>query len=152
MVESKMVVCYFFICDLACFVWELSFFEFTTVWNICVYSIISLSLQKQAERIKRQKAQTRRGDDAGPQGQPDSLVAVNRFHGSRLASGPSPVPYQQSGSGRGNPQKVARLSSEASTVGAAIVEAENILEDVCFIYIFSTNWFVTDANVNSLLY
>ncbi|PRQ27182.1 putative transcription factor interactor and regulator CCHC(Zn) family [Rosa chinensis] len=85
---------------------------------------------KQAERIKRQKAQARRGDDAEPQVQPDSLVAVNRFHGSRLASGPSPVPFHQSGSGRGNPRKVARLSSEASTVGAAIVEAENILEDV----------------------
>ncbi|XP_050363454.1 5'-3' exoribonuclease 3 isoform X2 [Argentina anserina] len=84
---------------------------------------------KQAERIKRQKAQARRGDDAQPQVQPDSLVAVNRFHGSRLASGPSPVPFQQSGSSRGKPQKVPRLSSEGSTVGAAIVEAENILED-----------------------
>lgn len=100
-----------------------------------IYSIL-FYLQKQAERIKRQKAQTRRGDDAQPQVQPDSLVAVNRFHGSRLASGPSPVPFQQSGSGRGNPQKVTRLSSELSTVGAAIVEAENILEDVCLYIIF----------------
>lgn len=53
--------------------------------------------QRQAERIKRDKAQARRGDDAAPQVQPESLVPVARYHGSRLASGPSPKPYQQSG-------------------------------------------------------
>ncbi|KAM5588063.1 5'-3' exoribonuclease 3 [Rosa sericea] len=76
--------------------------------------------QRQAQRIKRAKMQV-------PQVQPDSLVAVNRFQGSRLASGPSPAPYQQysRSSGRGNPEKVARTSSEVSSVGAAIVEAEN---------------------------
>ncbi|CAM8922561.1 unnamed protein product [Rhodiola kirilowii] len=66
----------------------------------------------------------------GPDVVPDSLVPVGRFSGSRLASGPSPSPFQQSGgSGRGtsHPSKVARLSSGAS-VGAAIVEAENDLE------------------------
>lgn len=76
----------------------------------------------------------RRGDDARPEVQPDSLVAVSRFHGSRLASGHSPSPYQQSGkfNGQANPRKVARLSLEGSTIGAAIVEAENSLEgDVC---------------------
>ncbi|XP_059459559.1 5'-3' exoribonuclease 3 isoform X1 [Corylus avellana] len=54
--------------------------------------------QRQAERIKRDKAQARRGDDVEPQVQPESLVPVARYHGSRLASGPSPTPYQQSGS------------------------------------------------------
>lgn len=90
--------------------------------------------QRQAERIKRGKAQARRGDDAEPQVQPD-LVPVSQFRGSRLASGPVPSPYQQSGSGnkhrdgKGNSleHKVAR-SSSATTVGAAIVEAENGLE------------------------
>ncbi|CAL8099199.1 unnamed protein product [Prunus armeniaca] len=86
--------------------------------------------QRQADRIKREKGQLRRGDDARPEVQPDSLVAVSRFHGSRLASGHSPSPYQQSGkfNGEANPRKVARLSSEGSTIGAAIVEAENSLE------------------------
>ncbi|KAI4316915.1 hypothetical protein L6164_024844 [Bauhinia variegata] len=54
--------------------------------------------QRQAERIKREKAQARRGDDAEPLVRPESLVAVSRFHGSRLASAPSPSPYQKSGS------------------------------------------------------
>ncbi|KAF3446762.1 hypothetical protein FNV43_RR11942 [Rhamnella rubrinervis] len=58
--------------------------------------------QRQAERIKREKVQARRGDDAEPQAQPESLVPVSRFHGSRLASGPTPSPYQQSGSDFGS--------------------------------------------------
>lgn len=97
--------------------------------------------QRQAERIKRDKAQARRGDDAQPQAQPESLVAVSRFHGSRLASAPTPSPFQQSRrsnphvptSARNDnkeaserPSKVARLSG--ATVAAAIVEAENNLE------------------------
>ncbi|XP_048226766.1 5'-3' exoribonuclease 3 isoform X2 [Ricinus communis] len=103
--------------------------------------------QRQSERIKREKAQSRsrRGDDAQPQVQPESLVPVARFHGSRLASAPSPSPFQHSLEaadldvrsahfsaldGKGSSvqaHKVARLSSSAS-VGAAIVEAENSLE------------------------
>ncbi|XVF35976.1 hypothetical protein REPUB_Repub19eG0018500 [Reevesia pubescens] len=88
--------------------------------------------KRQAERIKREKAQARRGDDAEPQVQPDSLVPVARFHGSRLASGPSPAPFQQSmesnGSGSsGWPHKMRCLSSGA-TIGAAIVEAEDSIE------------------------
>ncbi|XP_071693495.1 5'-3' exoribonuclease 3-like [Rutidosis leptorrhynchoides] len=92
--------------------------------------------QRQAERVKRDKAQAKskaiiRGDDAGPQMEPESLVSVGRFQGSRLASGPTPSPYQQ-GKGQGEssrfrPQKVARLSSSGSTIGAAIVEAETSL-------------------------
>ncbi|KAJ1398047.1 Zinc finger, CCHC-type, partial [Sesbania bispinosa] len=95
--------------------------------------------QRQADRIKRQKAQAR-GDDAQPQVQPESLVAISRFHGSRLASAPTPSPFQQSGhydphmstSVKDNrsserPHKVARLTSGA-TVAAAIVEAESSLE------------------------
>ncbi|KAA3453647.1 5'-3' exoribonuclease 3-like isoform X1 [Gossypium australe] len=88
--------------------------------------------QRQAERIKREKAQARRGDDAQPQVQPDSLVPVARFHGSRLASGPTPVPFQQTVESNGNgsssrPHKVRRLSSGAN-IGAAIVEAEDSIE------------------------
>jgi len=96
--------------------------------------------QRQTEKIKRGKAQARRGDDAKPQFQPDSLVAVSQFHGSRLASAPTPSPFQQSRHSNfrssvrkdrkeafERPQKVARLSSGAS-VAAAIVEAENSLE------------------------
>ncbi|KVH96391.1 5'-3' exoribonuclease [Cynara cardunculus var. scolymus] len=57
--------------------------------------------QRQAERIKRDKAQAKsqatRGDDAEPQMEPESLVPVGRFQGSRLASGPSPSPYEPKG-------------------------------------------------------
>ncbi|KAL8229360.1 hypothetical protein R6Q57_014260 [Mikania cordata] len=88
--------------------------------------------QRQAERIKRDKVQAKsqliRGDDAGPQMEPDSLVAVGRFHGSRLASGPSQSPYQSKGDlSHHRHKKVARMSS-GSTIGAAIVEAESNLE------------------------
>ncbi|XP_027331100.1 5'-3' exoribonuclease 3 isoform X2 [Abrus precatorius] len=98
--------------------------------------------QRQAERIKREKAQARRGDDAEPQAQPESLVPVSRFHGSRLASAPTPSPFQQPGNYHSHvsstirkdnkealerPHKISKLSSGA-TVAAAIVEAENSLE------------------------
>lgn len=87
--------------------------------------------QRKAERVKRDKAQAKslaaRGDDADPQAEPDSLVPVSRFQGSRLASGPSPSPYQNSIKTHYRAQKVARLSS-GSSVGAAIVEAESNLE------------------------
>jgi 5'-3' exoribonuclease 2 len=93
------------------------------------------------ESIKRQQSQAR-GDTVGPQVQPESLVAVSKFHGSRLDSAPTPAPFQQSGPTsvrKGNkevferPSKVSKLSSGA-TVAAAIVEAENSLEtDVCFL-------------------
>ncbi|XP_023770012.1 5'-3' exoribonuclease 3 isoform X1 [Lactuca sativa] len=86
--------------------------------------------QRQAERIKREKSQAKsqamRGDDAAPQMEPDSLVPVGRFQGSRLASGPSPSPYQPHSQPR--PQKLARLST-SSSVGAAIVQAESSLEN-----------------------
>ncbi|KAH7656232.1 5'-3' exoribonuclease 2 protein [Dioscorea alata] len=82
--------------------------------------------QRQSERIKRGKTQAKRGDDVDPLVRPDLIVPVARFHGSRLASGPSPSPFQESGSSQRH-RKAARLSSEA-TVGAALVEAENSLE------------------------
>ena len=98
-------------------------------------------MQRQAERIKREKTQARRGDDVQPQHQPESLVAVTQFRGSRLASAPTPSPYQDDGThsqtsdGKGSSvqsRKVPRLSSTAN-IGAAIVEAENCLEiEVCF--------------------
>ncbi|XWS14476.1 hypothetical protein CRYUN_Cryun35bG0012800 [Craigia yunnanensis] len=88
--------------------------------------------QRQAGRIKHEKALARRGDDAESQVQPDSLVPVARFHGSRLASGPSPVPFQQTmesndNGSSGRPHKVRCLSSGA-TIGAAIVKAEDSIE------------------------
>ncbi|KDP25015.1 hypothetical protein JCGZ_23998 [Jatropha curcas] len=90
--------------------------------------------QRQAERIKREKAQARRGDNAEPQFKSESLVPVAQFHGSRLASAPSPSPFQHSlessSGGKGSSDrasKVARMSSSAS-VGVAIVEAGNSLE------------------------
>ena len=92
-------------------------------------------IQRQAGRIKREKSLARRGDDAEPQVQP--LVPVARYQGSRLASGPSPAPFQQTMESNGNgssgqPHKVRHLSSGA-TIGAAIVEAEDSIEtDVCF--------------------
>nr|XP_029117806.1 5'-3' exoribonuclease 3 isoform X3 [Elaeis guineensis] len=89
--------------------------------------------QRQAERIKREKEQAKRGDDVEPQVKPELIVPVARFQGSRLASGALPSPYDQSGSSNSKgtnfrAQKVARISSEGATVGAAIVEAENSLE------------------------
>ncbi|XP_021771557.1 5'-3' exoribonuclease 3-like isoform X1 [Chenopodium quinoa] len=84
--------------------------------------------QRQAERIKRDKANAKRGDDMQPQAVPESLVPVSRFHGSRLASAPSPSPFQKGlgGSSESKPQKIARTSG--ATIGAAIVQAENSLE------------------------
>ncbi|KAK1262036.1 5'-3' exoribonuclease 3 [Acorus gramineus] len=103
--------------------------------------------QRQAERIKRDKLQTKRGNDADPQLKPEQLVSVARFHGSRLASGASPSPFQQPGTvyqseaildikktksrSRDDEEvhfrakKMARLSSRGSTVASAIIEAEN---------------------------
>ncbi|KAK4481436.1 hypothetical protein RD792_012328 [Penstemon davidsonii] len=50
--------------------------------------------QGQAERIKREKLQANRGDDIEPMDEPEFLAPVARFRGSRLASSPSPSPYQ----------------------------------------------------------
>ncbi|GJS45224.1 hypothetical protein Tco_0595345 [Tanacetum coccineum] len=72
-----------------------------------------------------------RGDDAGPQMEPESLVPIGRFQGSRLASRPAPSPYQPKGSygesSHSRPIKVSCVSS-GSTIGAAIVEAENSMD------------------------
>ncbi|MQL97305.1 hypothetical protein Taro_029990 [Colocasia esculenta] len=123
--------------------------------------------QRQAERIKRERAQAKRGDDRDPQVRPEMLVPVARFEGSRLASASAPSPYKQIGNMRPESslsvrkenqlgkattamsvlgittnqseaqgdkrkqvraKKVARISSEGASVGAAIVEAENCLE------------------------
>ncbi|EEE55749.1 hypothetical protein OsJ_04252 [Oryza sativa Japonica Group] len=90
--------------------------------------------QRQAERIKREKAQAKRGDDLDPHVRDDLIVPVARFQGSRLASGPVPSPYEQNGSDKNNggknsrARKAARVSSSGSSIAAAIVEAENDLE------------------------
>ncbi|CAF2201796.1 hypothetical protein HID58_027845 [Brassica napus] len=85
--------------------------------------------QRQAERIKGDKARKKRMDDEAPTIQPESLVPVERFSGSRLASAPAPSPFQSNGGGRSAPppSKVRRLSS-GSSIGAAIVDVENSLE------------------------
>jgi len=105
-------------------------------------------LQRQAERIKREKGQMKRRDDGQPQVEPESLVPVSRYHGSRLASAPAPSPFQRGATGNeGNVAysgrqavssargpKVARLSATA-TIGAAIVAVENSLKmEVCFYF------------------
>jgi len=69
-------------------------------------------------------------DDEAPTVQPD-LVPVARFSGSRLASAPTPSPFQ-SNDGRSAPHQKVRRLSPGSSVGAAIVDVENSLEsDVC---------------------
>lgn len=62
----------------------------------------------------------------------DAIVPVARFEGSRLASGAAPAPFQHNRGqgGSSHPAKVARISSMGSNVAAAIVEAENSLENV----------------------
>ncbi|KAK6276435.1 hypothetical protein POUND7_006144 [Theobroma cacao] len=75
--------------------------------------------QRQAERIKREKAQAKRDVS-----EPDSLLPVARFNGSRLALGPSLAPFQPKMESLGQPYKMRRLSS-STTIGAAIVEAED---------------------------
>ncbi|XP_071700755.1 5'-3' exoribonuclease 3-like [Rutidosis leptorrhynchoides] len=114
-------------------------------------------LVSQSERIKRDGARAGRGDDVEPMDELDSLVPVNRFLGSRLASGSSSSSYQHEGSkteyqvehatkdlsaldiqskrsmqsddqlGDPRAKKVARLSSQ-STIGPATLEAETSLE------------------------
>ncbi|RLM91853.1 hypothetical protein C2845_PM08G09200 [Panicum miliaceum] len=90
--------------------------------------------QCHAERIKRGKAQAKRGDDLDPHVRDDLIVPVQRFQGSRLASGAAPAPYEQNGSHKDNKErnnrarKTARVSTPGSSIAAAIVEAENGLE------------------------
>lgn len=79
--------------------------------------MLSFNVQNQAERIKREKAQTKRGDDTEPQVKRDSIVPVARYHGSRLASASSPSPYQQKGFGYG-------------TASTSSVRNENLLGQV----------------------
>ncbi|TKW08643.1 hypothetical protein SEVIR_6G037300v4 [Setaria viridis] len=82
--------------------------------------------QRQAERIKREKAQAKRGDDLDPHVREDLIVPVANFRGSRLASGAVPSPYEQNGA-HSQARKAARVSSPGSSIAAAIVEAENDL-------------------------
>lgn len=90
--------------------------------------------QRQAERIRRDKAQAKRGDDLDPHVRTDLIVPVARFQGSRLASGSVASPFEQNGSHKNSTekgsraQKAARVSSSDSSLSAALVEAENSLE------------------------
>uniref|UniRef100_A0A1U7X9N4 5'-3' exoribonuclease 3-like n=1 Tax=Nicotiana sylvestris TaxID=4096 RepID=A0A1U7X9N4_NICSY len=77
--------------------------------------------QRQSERIKRDKAQAKRGDDSTPQAEPKSLVPVARFHGSRLAAGLSPSPYQQGGASKScRPDQLGQATS-----GLSILDIKN---------------------------
>uniref|UniRef100_A0A0C9S9W9 5'-3' exoribonuclease n=1 Tax=Wollemia nobilis TaxID=56998 RepID=A0A0C9S9W9_9CONI len=98
--------------------------------------------QRQAERIKRDKAQKKNRDDVEPNINPESLVPVMPFRNARLASGPQPSPYQSeqyqssqptAGHKRrtghpGHSNKLMRVSEEHSSVAAAIVRAEEEVE------------------------
>ncbi|CAN4095440.1 unnamed protein product [Withania somnifera] len=73
--------------------------------------------QRQSERIKREKAQAKGGDDFVPQVEPESLVPVARFRGSRLASGPSASPYQQGGASNScRPDQLGQTTSSLSVI------------------------------------
>uniref|UniRef100_A0A453G1P8 5'-3' exoribonuclease n=1 Tax=Aegilops tauschii subsp. strangulata TaxID=200361 RepID=A0A453G1P8_AEGTS len=86
--------------------------------------------QRQAERIKRDKAQAKRGDDLDPHVRGDLIVPVARFQGSRLASGAVASPYEHNGRSteKGSQAKKARVSSSDSSLSAAVVEAEISVE------------------------
>ena len=91
-------------------------------------------LQRQAERIKRDKAQAKRGDDLDPHVSGDLIVPVARFQGSRLASGAVASPYEHNGAHKdstekGGRAKKARVSSSDSSLSAAVVEAEISVEE-----------------------
>jgi 5'-3' exoribonuclease 2 len=94
--------------------------------------------QRQMERVKREKAQKRNGDNMDPKINSESLVPVMPYHKARLASGPQLSPYQVQKSGNGqlaaqnirrpdhlvNATKMTRLSEQHSSVAGAIVRAE----------------------------
>uniref|UniRef100_A0A8I6W9T5 5'-3' exoribonuclease n=1 Tax=Hordeum vulgare subsp. vulgare TaxID=112509 RepID=A0A8I6W9T5_HORVV len=89
--------------------------------------------QRQAERIKRDKAQAKRGDDLDPHVRSDLIVPVARFQGSRLASGAMASPYEHNGPHKDSAEKSvrakrSRISSSDSSLSAAVVEAEISVE------------------------
>ncbi|XP_038991449.1 5'-3' exoribonuclease 3-like isoform X2 [Hibiscus syriacus] len=90
------------------------------------------SHQRQAHRIKNRKAEVRRGDDVEPKVEPDSFVPVARFNGSRLSSGSSPAPFQQTMESNGQPSKVQRLKSGAAVSASTIKTKDNIESNICF--------------------
>lgn len=138
---NKQRKCAYF--QIVCLVFSSLFQRGTMIISIAImwFSFdIFIFFQRQSERIKRGKTQAKRRDDVDPLVRPDLIVPVARFHGSRLASGPSPSPFQESGSSRRH-RKAPCLSSEGATVGAALVEAENSLEtEVCLCCISSLAW------------
>ncbi|XP_010539049.1 PREDICTED: 5'-3' exoribonuclease 3-like isoform X2 [Tarenaya hassleriana] len=85
---------------------------------------------RQAERIMRDNAQRGRTGHTGFPVQPESLVQVSQYHGSRLASGPQPSPYKQNMDST-RPQKVRRLFPE-DNVGVSIVDTDNSLGTEAF--------------------
>lgn len=94
--------------------------------------------QRQMERVKREKAQKRNGDNMDPNINPELIVPVMPFNKARLASGPQLSPYQVKQSENGQqsaqtirradhlapPRKVRRVSEQHGSVAAAIVRAE----------------------------
>lgn len=70
------------------------FIQVTGSYEGKIFQKRALLHQQQTERIKSEKAQTRRGDDADPQVEPEFLVPVSWYYGSRLVSALTPSPYQ----------------------------------------------------------
>ncbi|XP_073294880.1 5'-3' exoribonuclease 3 [Primulina huaijiensis] len=80
--------------------------------------------QRQSERIKRDKTQAKRGDDMEPRVKPESLVPVARYHGSRLASGPSSSPYQQKDSTLLGHNQIGQATSSLSILDIHCKQSE----------------------------
>eukprot|EP00252_Welwitschia_mirabilis_P019688 TRINITY_DN4627_c0_g1_i2.p1 TRINITY_DN4627_c0_g1~~TRINITY_DN4627_c0_g1_i2.p1 ORF type:complete len:763 (-),score=139.65 TRINITY_DN4627_c0_g1_i2:25-2313(-) len=90
--------------------------------------------QRQMERVKRDKAQKRNGDNVEPQIAPESLVPVMPFRHARLATGVQSSPFSlnasnksdsTSGQGDSDPRKRRRLNGECNSLAAAIVRVED---------------------------
>ncbi|XP_004252797.1 5'-3' exoribonuclease 3-like isoform X2 [Solanum lycopersicum] len=100
-----------------------SFIQAVGLYEDKIFRKRSKMHKKQCERNERNKAmairqakrEAKRKNDFAPQVAPESLVPVTRFHGSRLASGPSPSPYQQGGASKScRPDQLGQTTSSLS--------------------------------------
>ncbi|KAH9297320.1 hypothetical protein KI387_029002 [Taxus chinensis] len=79
--------------------------------------------QKQIERRKRTKGKFSNGDNIKPDVEPESIVPVIPFKGSRLACPSQPSPYELDSSKRG--AKLRRVGEQDASIAAAIVNVED---------------------------